>query len=167
MRILTACTTPALDGISVTTRSEKLFRMRKEILTLILTSHPLDCPSATRAGSAAPGSRVRTRDRKGILCRPATDRRALCDAAHPLLELRCVLCLRCYRACREIAAAGLAISDTGSTPIAAVNAPTASPAGSVSPLPGRRPDETLSPLKSRPGRASGPIRPAACGFGCG
>ncbi len=28
---MTACTTPALDGIVVTTRSERLFRMRREI----------------------------------------------------------------------------------------------------------------------------------------
>src|SRR5512140_379443 len=40
---MTACTTPAADGIVVTTRSEKLFRMRREIIKLILVSHPLDC----------------------------------------------------------------------------------------------------------------------------
>ncbi len=47
---MTACTTPALDGIVVTTRSEKLFRMRREILQLILVSHPLDCPQCDEGG---------------------------------------------------------------------------------------------------------------------
>jgi len=47
---MTACTTPVLDGIVVTTRSEKLFRMRREILQLILVSHPLDCPMCDEGG---------------------------------------------------------------------------------------------------------------------
>src|SRR4030042_4391841 len=47
---MTACTTPAVDGISVKTQSERLFRMRREILKLILVSHPLDCPQCDKGG---------------------------------------------------------------------------------------------------------------------
>ena len=47
---MAACTTPAKDGISVKTHSERLHRIRQDSLKLILVNHPLDCPVCDKAG---------------------------------------------------------------------------------------------------------------------
>ena len=47
---MTACDTPAEEGISVTTDSERLFRIRQDSLKLILVNHPLDCPICDKGG---------------------------------------------------------------------------------------------------------------------
>ena len=56
---MTSCTTPAVEGISVITRSDRLLKMRAgEFLNLILTSHPLDCPQCDRGGNVGSGARL-------------------------------------------------------------------------------------------------------------
>jgi len=47
---MTACTTPVAEGIKVSTNSERLQRMRRETLKLILAGHPLDCPICDKGG---------------------------------------------------------------------------------------------------------------------
>ena len=134
---MTACTTPAADGISVTTRSERLFRMRREIIKLLLVAHPLDCPQCDKGGECrlqdlvyehgiekAEYAAVREDDKEPY--------------ATPLIrywELRCVLCGRCYRACREVS--GRVAIDLAGKGFAAhgsrrATAATASPAGNAS-----------------------------------
>ena len=91
---MTACTTPAVEGISVTTRSERLFRMRREIIKLLLVSHPLDCPQCDKGGECRLQDLV---DEHGIETADYTafreDRKE--PYATPLIrywQLRCVLC---------------------------------------------------------------------------
>ena len=45
-----SCDTVAQDGISVTTQSEKLFKMRQEYVKFLLIHHPLECPICDSAG---------------------------------------------------------------------------------------------------------------------
>ncbi|OQY24052.1 MAG: hypothetical protein B6I37_04170 [Desulfobacteraceae bacterium 4572_35.2] len=47
---ITACNTVATEGIVVTTQSELLGRMRKDMIRLMLVNHPLDCPVCDAAG---------------------------------------------------------------------------------------------------------------------
>ena len=49
-RPMTACNTPVKEGISVTTRSEKLTEIRRKVVELLLVNHPLDCPVCDAAG---------------------------------------------------------------------------------------------------------------------
>ena len=49
-RPLTSCTTPAEDGMVVTTESEYLTRLRKTTLELLLSNHPQDCMTCEAAG---------------------------------------------------------------------------------------------------------------------
>ena len=49
-RPMTACNTPVKEGIVVTTQSEALFAIRKQIVELLLVNHPLDCPVCDAAG---------------------------------------------------------------------------------------------------------------------
>src|SRR3989304_5940816 len=45
-----ACNTPVLEGISVTTQSDRLSRMRREFIKFLLVSHPTDCPQCDKGG---------------------------------------------------------------------------------------------------------------------
>ncbi|MHB8909395.1 MAG: molybdopterin-dependent oxidoreductase [Syntrophales bacterium] len=169
---MTACTTPAADGIVVTTRSEKLFAMRREIIKLILVAHPLDCPQCDKGGECRLQDLVYEHGiEKAEYQTFREDHRE--TYATPLIrywELRCVLCGRCYRACREIS--GRVAIDLAGKGFAARIAPSDSndciscgeclslcPVGALT--------ENLSPVKSRPWQTER-IDTACphCGFGC-
>lgn len=49
-KMMTACSTPAADGMVVHTRSEKVLAGRKGVMDFLLTNHPLDCPVCDKAG---------------------------------------------------------------------------------------------------------------------
>src|SRR5512135_2634368 len=49
-RPMTACNTPVKEGIRVVTSSERLDRIRRKTLQLMLVNHPLDCPVCDAAG---------------------------------------------------------------------------------------------------------------------
>ena len=47
---MAACTTAALEGMSIHTQSDRLLAMRQDYLKLILAYHPLDCPICDAGG---------------------------------------------------------------------------------------------------------------------
>ena len=47
---VTSCTTPATQGMVVTTKSEQLYRLRKTTVELLLSDHPTDCMVCSSAG---------------------------------------------------------------------------------------------------------------------
>jgi predicted molibdopterin-dependent oxidoreductase YjgC len=101
---MTSCTTPALEGITVTTHSEKLVELRKQYLQLILTSHPLDCPQCDKGGECQLQNLAYEH---GIEKSEYEALRKDHKEVHPsplihYWEQRCVLCGRCWHACREI-----------------------------------------------------------------
>jgi predicted molibdopterin-dependent oxidoreductase YjgC len=101
---MAACTTPVQEGITVTTRSPQLERLRKEAIQYILINHPLECPVCDKAGEC------RLQDlchEFGITEQPFTIEGAQfqTDYASPLIEkhdARCVLCGRCVSICAEV-----------------------------------------------------------------
>lgn len=52
-RLLTACTTPVAPGMSVITESDKIRRIRKRLVSLMLSNHPNDCMRCEKAGECA------------------------------------------------------------------------------------------------------------------
>lgn len=50
-RPVTSCTTPAAEGMVVTTASPEITALRKTVLELILSDHPNDCMVCEGAGS--------------------------------------------------------------------------------------------------------------------
>ncbi len=105
---MAACTTPATDGIRVTTDSERLRRIRQDSLKLILVNHPLDCPVCDKGGECLLQDLAYEFGIERVEYRAPPVKR---DPTYctPLIRYwpdRCILCLRCAAACREIKGLG-------------------------------------------------------------
>jgi NADH dehydrogenase/NADH:ubiquinone oxidoreductase subunit G len=101
---MAACTTPVVEGISVTTQSDNLFRMRQEAIKLILVNHPLDCPVCDKAGECMLQDLtveygIKSIDYK-IPKQNFTSAYKTTFIQH--FPERCILCLRCVNVCSEI-----------------------------------------------------------------
>ncbi len=99
---LIACTTKVREGMSVNTKTEKVQEVRKFVIDLILSMHPLDCMTCTKAGVCnlqqyAYDFELKestfTRKKFGYST----------DEANPFIKRDpdyCVLCGRCVRVCK-------------------------------------------------------------------
>ncbi|MBW1678535.1 MAG: molybdopterin-dependent oxidoreductase [Deltaproteobacteria bacterium] len=101
---VTSCNTPVVDGMVVTTQSERLFNLRKEAIRFLLVNHPLDCPVCDKGGEC------RLQD---LAFEFEVDQEAYqippsnipIDYLSPLVERnnnRCIRCGRCVSICNEI-----------------------------------------------------------------
>ncbi|MBW2038578.1 MAG: molybdopterin-dependent oxidoreductase [Deltaproteobacteria bacterium] len=104
-RPMTACTTYVQDGIVVHTQTERLNRIRQDALKLILLNHPLDCPQCDAAGACELQNLVFEFgiDQQDYQATKAS--KGMREFATPLIRQwvdRCVMCMRCIRACHEI-----------------------------------------------------------------
>jgi len=111
---MAACTTPVEDDIEVVTASERLTRIRQDSLKLILVNHPLDCPICDKGGECLLQDLVYEFGIDEVEYRAAKPERDSLYAT-PLIRYwpdRCIMCLRCVTACREIKGIG-AISIEG------------------------------------------------------
>lgn len=111
-----SCTTPATDGMVVVTASERLHRLRKSIVELLLSDHPNDCMLCIRAGDCTlqelayrygvRGDRYQgeRRDHDRIDNNPFVLRE----------QNKCVLCGLCVQVCDEIQGVGaIGFADRG------------------------------------------------------
>ncbi|MFP7721272.1 NADH-quinone oxidoreductase subunit NuoG [Lysobacter sp. A3-1-A15] len=100
-----ACATPVMDGMQVTTRSEKALKSQRNVMEFLLINHPLDCPVCDQGGecelqdlSMGYGRSVsRFAERKRVV--PDED-------IGPLVATemtRCIHCTRCVRFTAEVA----------------------------------------------------------------
>ena len=105
-KTMASCHTPVANGQYLYTSSEAVKRLRKNIVELVLTDHPLDCLTCEVNGNcelqtvaAEVGIRqVRYPEGENHLDRTK-------DTSHPYMrsELsKCINCSRCVRACDEI-----------------------------------------------------------------
>lgn len=105
-KLQTACTTPVADGMVVETAAPEARAAQRDVLGLLLTNHPLDCPVCDKGGECplqdttfnyGPGTSAfyepKRQFKKPIPLSPliALDRE------------RCIMCFRCVRFQREIA----------------------------------------------------------------
>ena len=104
-RPMTACTTPVQEGIVVHTQTERLQRIRRDALKLILTYHPLDCPQCDAGGQCELQDLVFQFGIDEQDYQATRTRQGMREFATPLIRYwgdRCVMCLRCIRADHEI-----------------------------------------------------------------
>ncbi|KQY52110.1 NADH-quinone oxidoreductase subunit NuoG [Lysobacter sp. Root494] len=100
-----ACATPVMDGMKISTRSDKALKSQRNVMEFLLINHPLDCPICDQGGecelqdlSLGYGRSVsRFSERKRVV--PDED-------FGPLVATemtRCIQCTRCVRFTAEVA----------------------------------------------------------------
>ncbi len=111
-RPVTACNTKALEGMEITTRSRRLFEMRREVLKMILANHPLNCAACPYSGSCELRVLAYEYDLSGFdnaQYRIKGEDYPWEPFSTPVLDYhpaRCILCGRCVKACAEIRGLG-------------------------------------------------------------
>ena len=106
-KLETACTNTVSDGMVVLTRTEKVKAAQKEVLELLLTSHPLDCPVCDKGGEC-PLQNL-TMQYGPNDSRFLYDEKQHLEKHVPLGDLifldreRCIQCARCIRFQDEVA----------------------------------------------------------------
>jgi bidirectional [NiFe] hydrogenase diaphorase subunit len=108
-RLLTACTTPVQEGMSIRTMSAKLALYRKMAVELLLVERNHVCSSCVSNGHCELQALAQA---LGIThVRYAYNNPALpVDMTHPRFVLdhnRCILCARCVRVCAELEGANV------------------------------------------------------------
>ncbi|TNB46370.1 formate dehydrogenase subunit alpha [Martelella lutilitoris] len=114
-----SCTTPVADGMVVSTQTDKLKTLRRGVMELYISDHPLDCLTCAANGDCElqdmagavglrdvrygydGGNHVKTRDGGGEV----NARYLPKDESNPYFTYdpsKCIVCSRCVRACEEV-----------------------------------------------------------------
>ncbi|MBK6543962.1 MAG: formate dehydrogenase subunit alpha [Saprospiraceae bacterium] len=105
-RTVAACHTPVEEGMIIATESESIQKLRKNIIELVLTDHPLDCLTCEVNGNCElqdVAARVGIRKVRYPEGKNHLDREK--DNSHPYMTSdlsKCIMCYRCVRACDEV-----------------------------------------------------------------
>ncbi|PKM01542.1 MAG: formate dehydrogenase subunit alpha, partial [Gammaproteobacteria bacterium HGW-Gammaproteobacteria-7] len=102
-----SCTTPIEPGMVVRTQSPQLARVRRNVMELYISDHPLDCLTCAANGDCE------LQDMAGVVglrevrygYQGANHLDAVADASNPYFTFdpaKCIVCSRCVRACDEI-----------------------------------------------------------------
>ncbi len=102
-----SCTTPVADGMKVRTQSDRLSELRRGVLELYISDHPLDCLTCSANGDCElqdVAGAVGLRDvRYGYDGAGHLD--SARDESNPYFAFdpaKCIVCSRCVRACDEV-----------------------------------------------------------------
>ena len=102
-----SCTTPVAEGMVVRTQTERLKQLRRGVMELYISDHPLDCLTCAANGdcelqdqAGAVGLREVRYGYDG-----ATNMGQAKDQSNPYFDFdpsKCIVCSRCVRACDEV-----------------------------------------------------------------
>lgn len=106
-----SCTTPAEEGMVVQTQNERLARIRKGVMELYISDHPLDCLTCSANGdcelqdmAGVVGLRE-VRYNGGCANHFDNENKEEVDTSNPYFQYdpsKCIVCSRCVRACDEV-----------------------------------------------------------------
>ena len=103
-----SCTTLVADGLKVRTQSPKLMQLRRGVMELYISDHPLDCVSCPANGHCELQNMAEelevTDTRYGLTEIEAVHREVPKDTSNPYFTFdpsMCIVCSRCVRACDE------------------------------------------------------------------
>ncbi len=105
-RTVASCHTPMTAGLYVSPNSERVKRLRKNIIELVITDHPLECLTCEVNGNCElqdVAARVGFRGVRYPEGESHLDRKK--DKSHPYMTSdlsKCINCYRCVRACDEV-----------------------------------------------------------------
>src|SRR5689334_8445202 len=102
-----SCTTPVADGMKVRTESPKLTQLRRNVMELYVSDHPLDCATCPANGHCELQTMAERLDitstRYGLA--GSNHQHGELDASNPYFQFDqslCIVCSRCVRACDEV-----------------------------------------------------------------
>jgi formate dehydrogenase major subunit len=102
-----SCTTPVAEGIKVTTQNQRLGRIRRNVMELYISDHPLDCLTCAANGNCElqdMAGAVGLREvRYGYEGESHLGQEK--DVSNPYFTFdpsKCIVCSRCMRACEEV-----------------------------------------------------------------
>ena len=102
-----SCTTPVREGMRVSTQTDRLAKLRREVMELYISDHPLDCLTCTANGHCE------LQDMAGVVglrevrygYEGSNHLDAGRDESNPYFSFdpaKCIVCSRCVRACDEV-----------------------------------------------------------------
>ncbi len=102
-----SCTTPVAEGMTVATRTPRLAKLRRGVMELYISDHPLDCLTCAANGDCE------LQDMAGVVGLRevrygqdgANHQGAPKDTSNPYFTFdpsKCIVCSRCLRACEEV-----------------------------------------------------------------
>ncbi len=105
---VTSCTTPAVNGMEVKTNSEKLYRLRKTTVELLLSDHPNDCMVCTRSGDCTLQELAYLYDiRENRFVGEMRSHDRVDNNSFIIRDQnKCVMCGLCVRVCEEVQGVG-------------------------------------------------------------
>ncbi|GAY10427.1 formate dehydrogenase subunit alpha [Pseudonocardia sp. N23] len=105
-----SCTTPVAPGMVVRTQTGKLGKLRRGVMELYISDHPLDCLTCSANGDCELQDMAGVTGLREVRYGSGVDAGAnhmdlLKDTSNPYFEFdpaKCILCSRCVRACDEV-----------------------------------------------------------------
>ncbi len=102
-----SCTTPVAEGIKVTTQNQRLGRIRRNVMELYISDHPLDCLTCSANGNCELQDMAGAVGLREVRYGYAGENHLSTekDASNPYFAFdpsKCIVCSRCVRACEEV-----------------------------------------------------------------
>lgn len=100
-----SCTTPVAEGMKVVTQNQKLADVRRGVMELYISDHPLDCLTCASNGDCELQDMAGAVGLREVRYKPvSTHLNAVKDESNPYFTFdpsKCIVCSRCVRACEE------------------------------------------------------------------
>lgn len=106
--LVSACSTPIHKDMVIHTHSEKVIETRREILTLLISNHPLDCLTCEKSGACKLQDYCYEYDVKEDIYGGEKHQFPI-DDTNPFFyndQNKCILCGKCVRVCNELQCSG-------------------------------------------------------------
>ncbi|MDE2005257.1 MAG: formate dehydrogenase subunit alpha, partial [Rhodospirillales bacterium] len=102
-----SCTTPVAAGMVVTTQNDRLARLRRNVMELYISDHPLDCLTCSANGNCELQDMAGAVGLREVRYGYAGENHlaAAKDESNPYFTFdpaKCIVCSRCVRACEEV-----------------------------------------------------------------
>ena len=103
-----SCTTPADEGMVVHTQNERLAKLRKGVMELYISDHPLNCLTCSANGDCELQDQAGAVGLRNVRYGYGGDNHlndAPTDNSNPYFSFeksKCIVCSRCVRACEEV-----------------------------------------------------------------
>lgn len=101
---MTSCQLPVMEGMVVTTKSDKLTELRQMMVKLMLVNHPVDCTVCERSGECQLQNKTYEFgvSRQDLRAEPVKREKRYDWRLIRYDPYLCVLCERCIRVCHEV-----------------------------------------------------------------